>query len=403
MIYDTDLYGQKEELANECSWGHHHYHRLAKTLDMLFGMPETQKIKHATIFPIDIMMHVPFMEKADLQKILGKKILSKISNGNAILVFNFPLEGIHPFNHAANIDWNEKFLQRIVGQLKKFNIDLANVYWITGDLLGEEKHHPNGISDMNVISTDTFGQYVQHTYDYWIGKDYFDESTKFSLDKKYDFLYLNGCPRGGKCILKHALETESLLDKGLWSWLHRHEAPNYVFLQYLVNKFKVKYTADDIYNSCMPVKEIDANLDQIDAKQDYYPKEFIQNTCYSLVPETAQLEDMFFVTEKTYKPILYKHPFLLYGSPNTINYLQTQGYETYHEIFDESYDAELEINQKIRCLLDNIDAFRDRATGKEKIINEIAEHNRNIFMNEKPAWKYNKEKLTPLVTKGIVL
>ena len=44
------------------------------------------------------------------------------------------------------------------------------------------------------------------------------------------------------------------------------------------------------------------------------------------------------LTEKTYKSILFGHPFLVIGSRGTLSHLREMGYETFDEIFDESYD-----------------------------------------------------------------
>ncbi len=46
----------------------------------------------------------------------------------------------------------------------------------------------------------------------------------------------------------------------------------------------------------------------------------------------------FFITEKTFKPLAYFHPILMLGSPGTLAFLQDEGYETFPEMFDESYD-----------------------------------------------------------------
>ena len=59
--------------------------------------------------------------------------------------------------------------------------------------------------------------------------------------------------------------------------------------------------------------------------------------------------DCLYFTEKVFKPIIQKQPFILLG-PNRINqHLQQMGYKTYDHLFDnmQLYDTETNIIHKI--------------------------------------------------------
>lgn len=45
------------------------------------------------------------------------------------------------------------------------------------------------------------------------------------------------------------------------------------------------------------------------------------------------------VSEKIFKPMLGQHPFMVYGSVDTLAYLHREGFETFDNLWDESYDA----------------------------------------------------------------
>jgi hypothetical protein len=66
---------------------------------------------------------------------------------------------------------------------------------------------------------------------------------------------------------------------------------------------------------------------------------FYQTTFASFVNETYIDEnfDAFF-TEKCMKPLAYGHPFLLFSSAGALETLHTLGYQTFEDVFDESYD-----------------------------------------------------------------
>lgn len=46
-----------------------------------------------------------------------------------------------------------------------------------------------------------------------------------------------------------------------------------------------------------------------------------------------------FFTEKTFKAIAMQHPFLIFGNQHNLKYLRDLGFETFGDVFDESYDS----------------------------------------------------------------
>lgn len=68
--------------------------------------------------------------------------------------------------------------------------------------------------------------------------------------------------------------------------------------------------------------------------------EFYTNSFASVVNETYinENEDPFF-TEKAFKPLAHGHPFLLFSSSGALKLLRDLGFETFPDVFDESYDT----------------------------------------------------------------
>lgn len=71
--------------------------------------------------------------------------------------------------------------------------------------------------------------------------------------------------------------------------------------------------------------------------QECVPLEYIQS-CMDLVTE-SYVDDCIMLTEKTFKPIALKKPFLLLSAKNSHKFLQKEGYELYDELFDYSFDS----------------------------------------------------------------
>ena len=69
------------------------------------------------------------------------------------------------------------------------------------------------------------------------------------------------------------------------------------------------------------------------------PDRIYQNCWYSIVAET-NYKSHNFLTEKTAKPLFAKRIFVCFGSQGHLKFLQAQGFKTFHDIIDESYDNE---------------------------------------------------------------
>ncbi len=78
---------------------------------------------------------------------------------------------------------------------------------------------------------------------------------------------------------------------------------------------------------------------------------YFTNSYFSIVTETHyDTGKMNFLTEKTFKSILFKSPFLLVTTPGSLETLKQLGYKTFDGIIDESYDKELDNSKRMLLL-----------------------------------------------------
>ena len=87
-----------------------------------------------------------------------------------------------------------------------------------------------------------------------------------------------------------------------------------------------------------------------------------------------------FVTEKTFKPIAFRHPFQVLGMSGTLEFLKRNGFETYEHIFDESYDSMTLFEDRMFKVLDNIETF-DVDKYFDPLTEQKIEHNYQWFYN----------------------
>lgn len=93
-----------------------------------------------------------------------------------------------------------------------------------------------------------------------------------------------------------------------------------------------------------------------------------------IVAETMCAGTTFFPTEKTFRPITGRRPFIVYGPKKFLNNLQNLGFRTYNECWDERYDQYQGMNRwhSIRQVISNI----IRTGYNVELAREIAQHNR---------------------------
>jgi len=92
------------------------------------------------------------------------------------------------------------------------------------------------------------------------------------------------------------------------------------------------------------------------------------------------------LTEKMFKPILFKQPFILLTLPNSIEVVKKLGYETFSGIIDESYDQESDDTKRLCMVLEEIKRISElddeTLDDYRKRLIPIVEHNFQVFLNK---------------------
>ena len=91
----------------------------------------------------------------------------------------------------------------------------------------------------------------------------------------------------------------------------------------------------------------------------WFNADWYDHTYFSIVLESIRSweERTCFLTEKTYKPIAFCHPFMLVGATGCLALLRQQGFETFDNLFDESYDLQDDFDAKMKIIVENISRF----------------------------------------------
>lgn len=133
------------------------------------------------------------------------------------------------------------------------------------------------------------------------------------------------------------------------------------------------------------------NFDQNDIR--YYEESF-----YSVVTETLYFKEIedpiafnkpysnsITFTEKTFKPIAMRHPFILVGPAHMLKYLRAKGYKTFHPLIDESYDDEEDDIKRLDMIINEIKRMhkfnRTQWINWQTKMKEIVDFNHDLFFN----------------------
>jgi hypothetical protein len=118
---------------------------------------------------------------------------------------------------------------------------------------------------------------------------------------------------------------------------------------------------DDLYWSYVEFgRQLPNDVSWNFSAQRHFNPQWYNDTYFSLVPESdihKKLSDILHITEKTFKPIAFRHPFMIWGQVGTLQRLKELGFETFENLFDESYDDISNHRQRLDAVVNNIAAF----------------------------------------------
>lgn len=100
---------------------------------------------------------------------------------------------------------------------------------------------------------------------------------------------------------------------------------------------------------------------------------------WHIVTETVFYYDKLHLTEKIFKPIVSKQPFMLLAAPGNLAYLKSYGFKTFDSVIDESYDT-----------IQDPDARVDAVVAQMKRYSELSDSDKlDVMRKLEPVVEYN--------------
>ena len=321
-----------------------------------------------------------------------------------VVLSDFVLDQVRNKNGYILLEWasesyvDEVDLDIIYNFFNKINIPMNKVIYLTGSNNAEEIHlkycKKKLIRNRLLIAHFEYYEWLS-SYNLQLLEKNLDNNTKFDNIKK-TFLCFNNKFRHARADIYTLFYKYDLLKNSYFSmfnkcthyngtWAEYYEIQNDPCSYRTAILEEVNITPADIeyLNSILPIRidDTESEIERIvliPEKNSLFKKSLI-----SVITETNCIDKNIFHTEKTFKAIANKHPFIIVAPSQTLASLRKMGYKTFSDYFDESYDEEEHVGKrilKVAKLCKEIDSWSIKE--KEDFYNKskaITEHNFNVL------------------------
>jgi len=107
---------------------------------------------------------------------------------------------------------------------------------------------------------------------------------------------------------------------------------------------------------------------------------------WNIVTETVFYYDKLHLTEKIFKPIVSKQPFMLLAAPGNLAYLKNYGFKTFDSVIDESYDLIQDNDLRLEAVVKQLSWYCSLSDSEKtdvmRAVEPIVLHNFHHFYGE---------------------
>ena len=346
---------------------------------------------------------------------ISSKTKTLLKAKNFFLVLEYQMEGYNDRN----------ILDKIYFECKKNKINPSKIIFITSTLNISELHdeYLTQFPQKDEIKTTLFNWAIPFKnfelknvlYD----KKRFHKYEKSSICTEDDLiksknkkcLLLNRRLRFHRILLLSLLENENLLEDSFTSYdMDLNLFPNFIEKledhhfkrQRIFYDEEYKEKAKLGYNKLLKKYKRTVDYDDINSLEGYgwESKNIYTQTYFSIVTETEFQDNIKFLSEKTIKPIMQYHPFIIVGSPGTLKELKSYGFKTFSEFWDESYDEIENPNDRMITIFKLCKSLINTSHSEWKVMFDkiipILKHNRNLLT------KYDEDFVKNQVNKNLI-
>jgi hypothetical protein len=320
-----------------------------------------QNDKH--IYIINIFNVTFFYENLDIGfSCISEKYLNDVRNGKSKIVLMLLYEGTSGSKDNYDLEIINKWR-------KDSDLPTNSIYFCCGNLLCNQITIEKGlgITSIPILDFEAWNKYQGDVVEY------------YPINDRNLFLNYNRNCRLHRIEFLNNILNADIFDRGLISLGKVDDGHGH-------NKFLVEnspITIDESY-------DLKFNMACNITKGDY------EKTFLSVVSETLVDEDTLFITEKTWKPIMVGHPFMILGNQGTLKYLKSIGYKTFSSWINEEYDDISDSAIRSVKIVEELEKLSKKSVEElveiRKEMMEICKHNHENF-NVRFKMKYGENNI----------
>lgn len=213
--------------------------------------------------------------------------------------------------------------------------------------------------------------------------DFNDKMRSLGQASVKTFICLNNINKDFRSVLCYRLDREGLREQGLLS--HRKIRPEEYDTRFF-GKWNtiVEQRSWADFTQRLPFYA-DAGV-PVSNPWNLLPWELLQQTFCWLVTETLFEGDLFsrgFFTEKIYKPISSFMPFILVAQAYALHNLRQEGFRTFGQWWDESYDTETDPQRRMQKIVELV----------QYLCRKDQEELRRMYREMEPVLRHNRQRL----------
>jgi len=302
-----------------------------------------------------------FYENLDIGfSCISEKYLNDVRNGKSKIVLMLLYEGTSGAKDNYDLEIINKWR-------RDSNLPTNSIYFCCGNLLCNQITIEKGlgITSIPMLDFETWNTYQGDIVDYT------------PVNQKNLYLNYNRNPRPHRVEFLSNLLNVDIFNRGLISIGKVIDGDN----EFLINNTPI--TIDDTY-------DLKFNMACSITKSDY------EKTFISVVSETLVDEGTLFITEKTWKPIMVGHPFMILGNQGTLKYLKSIGYKTFSRWINEEYDDISDSPTRSIKIVEELEKLSKKSVEElveiRKEMMEICKHNYENF-NVRFKMKYGENNI----------
>ena len=214
---------------------------------------------------------------------------------------------------------------------------------------------------------------LKRTVSYMNDKSIVQPKAHNRIQRKY--ICLNAAAKKHRADLLTDIFARGYKADGFYSWLNRYGTMKQKHFE------RPEIFAGMTANLDFDAKQIDeGNTQELLPPQYWYAG-------FDIVQESIVSDTSIFITEKTWKPILFSKIFIPHGTRGMIGWLKSEGFETYDEVYDSSFDS-LPYEERYPAMFKEIEKlinlsisdWKDIYNNKE--ISQKITHNQQTFRNK---------------------